>query len=284
MVRPSRTSGGTGLERIDDAHGLRHYLSTHPATYVGVAPYISDALPVNVGAVVWQDGLTLHPASVQLIGIPGLTARAFGYCGNDFGAVGTLARHQLDAIEDAVMKIGGWLRRYGYRGAFGVDFLMPENGAPLFMEVNPRFQGSTHASSQMSVEMSESCVMLDHVAAFLGMAAPRSLGLRDYTGGVCVGPLRHALHPPRPSHDRSRATCARRARSWARMPYRRSDNAGDRDRAGCVGGQDHGPRASDQHRLRSHRSLARDRRRVDRPGAVSRKRPASGSAVRGGSR
>ncbi|TFV88052.1 ATP-grasp domain-containing protein [Blastococcus sp. CT_GayMR20] len=176
MLRRSRTTGGVGLVRLDDGDRLAEVWPDEDEAFVSVAPFIGDAVPVNVSAVVWHDGVTLHPASIQLIGIPGVTTRRFGYCGNDFAAAEGLGRPVLDAIQDAVTRIGTWLRSRGYIGAFGADFLV-RDGVPLFTEVNPRFQGSTHLSCRISVELDESCLLTEHLAACLGMSAPASRSL-----------------------------------------------------------------------------------------------------------
>jgi hypothetical protein len=171
MLRRSRSSGGTGLVRLDDETGLRDAWLSSDEAYVSVAPYVDGGLPVNIGAVAWRDGVTFHPASVQLIGQPSLTRRPFGYCGNDFTAVNQLPASTIASMEHSTRVTGDWLRSQGYVGAFGIDFLV-KDGVPLFTEVNPRFQGSTHASCQLSVEMDESCLLLEHMAALLGLPAP----------------------------------------------------------------------------------------------------------------
>ena len=179
MLRRSRSSGGTGLVKVDDATQLASNWPKQAEAYVSVAPFIDGGVPLNVGAVVWPDGVTMHPASIQLIGIPSLTTRPFGYCGNDFGAANEMERATLEAVEAHVITVADWLRRNGFLGAFGVDFLV-KDGVPLFTEVNPRFQGSTHLSCEISVELDESCILLDHLAACLGLDVPRSMQLTDY--------------------------------------------------------------------------------------------------------
>lgn len=185
MLRRSRSSGGTGLVRVDDPKQIRDAWPHDREAYVSIAPYLDGGLPVNVGGVVWSDGITLHPASVQLIGIPSCTTRPFGYCGNDFALLSDLPADLLDEIERSTLLVAGWLRRHGYLGAFGVDYLV-KDGVPLFTEVNPRFQGSTHLSCEISTAMGEGCLLLDHLAAHLGIPAPPSLRLRDYLGSADV--------------------------------------------------------------------------------------------------
>ena len=190
MLRVSRSSGGAGLVRVDDPDSLARLWPHRPEAFVSAAPFLKDAIPINIGATVWHDGVTMRHPSVQLIGIPGCTTRPFGYCGNDFGLAADLGASTLETIEANVIALGRWLRRYAYLGTFGVDFLV-HRGQPLFTEINARFQGSTHASSQLSGEADESCVMLDHLAAMLGHDAPPSRPLHEVA--LEIPPLAHLV-------------------------------------------------------------------------------------------
>lgn len=178
VLRRSRTSGGEGIVRVDDPTQLSSQWPHVEEAFVSVAPYLDGGLPINVGATVWHDGVTVHYPSVQLIGIPNCVTRPFGYCGNDFGLAAELDPDLIDQIEHSTTVIGRWLGTFGYRGTFGVDFLVYQ-GKALFTEVNPRFQGSTHASSQLSVENGESCLVLEHLGAILGLDAPPQQPVRE---------------------------------------------------------------------------------------------------------
>jgi hypothetical protein len=178
MLRLSKSSGGTGFIRVDDPESLTASWPHRAEAFVSVTRFLDDVTPINIGATVWHDGVTMHHPSVQLIGIPTCTTRPFGYCGNDFALAGELGRRELATIEESVRAVGHLLRGYGYLGTFGVDFMVHE-GTPLFTEINPRFQGSTHASSQLSGEAGASCVILDHVAAILGGDAPTQRPLHE---------------------------------------------------------------------------------------------------------
>lgn len=173
MLRCNRGSGGAGMVRVDSPGDLERYWPEEAEAFIGVAPFLDAALPINVGATVWVDGVTVHHPSVQLIGIPNCVTRPFGYCGNDFGAAAELPARIIDQIERSTVAIGGWLRSCGYLGTFGVDFLV-HDGEPLFTEVNARFQGSTATSCRLSIEDGEACLVLEHVAAMLALPAPKS--------------------------------------------------------------------------------------------------------------
>lgn len=180
VLRPSRTSGGQGIVVVDDADQIDSVWPGAEDRLVAVAPFLQEALPINVGGVVYSDGsIRLHPASVQLIGIADATSKVFGYCGNDFARFTELDRPLVMAVDAAARLVGDWLRVEGYRGAFGVDFLVHE-GAPLFAEVNPRLQGSTSLSTRLSETIGQSDVVLEHLAAFLGLPPPSDLNLWDW--------------------------------------------------------------------------------------------------------
>ena len=177
VLRLSRTSGGEGIIRVDSAEEIARLWPETEEAFVCVAPYLRNVLPINVGATVWHDGVTVSYPSVQLIGIPDCVTRPFGYCGNDFCLARNLELRVLNDIEAYTMKIGSWLRTQGYIGTFGVDYLLGDDGVLRFTEVNPRFQGSTVAASRLAVEMGQPCLLLQHVAAVLGMPRPAAPSL-----------------------------------------------------------------------------------------------------------
>lgn len=179
VLRRSRTSGGQGFVHVESPDDLASAWPTVDEAFVSVSPFIGGGVPINVGATVWQDGnVTVHHPSVQLIGIESCVTREFGYCGNDFGRSRDLGDETVAQIEETTIAIGAWLHQHGYLGTFGVDFL-EHDGTPLFTEVNPRFQGSTHASCRLSIEAGEACLMLEHVAALLGLPSPERRPLRE---------------------------------------------------------------------------------------------------------
>lgn len=178
MLRRSTSSGGSGFTLVTQTEQLFESWPQQDESFVGISRYLAGTVPVNVGAVAWEDTVTVHHASVQLIGLPGFVTRPFGYCGNDFAAAKDLPTQIIDQIEEHTQTIGRWLIAHGYRGAFGADYLVSD-GVPLFTEVNPRFQGSTAASSRLSVEAGMPCLLLEHVGAFLHITPEPRPPLRD---------------------------------------------------------------------------------------------------------
>jgi hypothetical protein len=178
ILRPSHSSGGEGITLIEHPDDVDRLWPVREDHLVSVAPYFSNAVPVNVGGCVFDGEIvTLHPASVQLIGIPTCTSRQFGYCGNDFAAVRALPTGVLDELTATSLEVGRWLARQGYFGAFGIDYLVDDE-VVYFTELNARMQGSSAPAAELSAQLGVSDLILEHLAAGLGLApvAHRTLG------------------------------------------------------------------------------------------------------------
>jgi hypothetical protein len=169
VLRANYSDGGRGLTMVQANDDPRLHLPPHTEGFLAAAPFLHPNVPLNVSGCVFPDGtVTVHGPSLQLIGISACTTRPFGYCGNDFAAVGAaLDKEALGQLERLVVDTGRWLHTTGYRGAFGLDALYYE-GSIWLTEVNPRFQGSSAAAARVANRTGLPDVYLDHLAAFLG--------------------------------------------------------------------------------------------------------------------
>jgi len=179
--RCSTGAGGSGVFPFTSEQEYLERLPNHADGFVGITPLLSMALPLNVNACVYESGeIAVFGISFQLVGIRGLTRRPFGFSGNDFAAASDLPEEICDQAETTAASVGRWLHRYGYRGVFGLDFLW--NRDKLYVaEINPRFQASTPLSASINQAMDLPDPMTEHVAAFLGMHAPRRISTAEQT-------------------------------------------------------------------------------------------------------
>lgn len=182
VLRPERSSGGAGISVVADLEEFDKAWPADGPVYLSIAPVLADAVPLNVAGVVWRDGVSLHPASIQIVGDAAFTTRRFGYCGNDFAAVRRLGRKAVDDLERTALVVGRWLHSLGYLGAFGVDALLHDERIH-FTELNPRLQGSSTASAMISRRDELPCVLLEHLAALLHLSAPPSRSLWELASG-----------------------------------------------------------------------------------------------------
>ena len=179
VIRLNRSSGGTGLQLVRSSTELAAGIQADVDGFLGASPFLDPSIPLNVNACVYPGGVvSIHRPSLQLIGIPQCTRLLFGYCGNDFAAVEALGPDLLDQLEEVVRRVGGWLGRMGYRGAFGVD-AVEHQGQILVSEVNPRFQGSSEVSARIDAELGLPDLYMDHLSSYLGLPPLPSPPMRD---------------------------------------------------------------------------------------------------------
>jgi len=179
VLRANRSDGGAGLCVIRDRREVLDNMPDVKDGFFAAAPLLEPQIPVNINACIFDNGgISIHPPSLQLIGIEGCTRRRFGYCGNDFSAVKSLPRADIEKLESLTLQVGQWLYSQGYRGAFGIDALFHESTL-LLTEVNPRFQGSSLLSARLDRKLGRPDVVLCHLAAYLRRPAPPQIPLFD---------------------------------------------------------------------------------------------------------
>ena len=104
-----------------------------------VSEYLTPNVPINLHVLIYEKDIVILPPSIQLI------HQRHGrmlYFGGDY-----IAYSKIDAAIDRKFKEGARelcsvLKDRGYRGILGLDAII-YNGDVLFLEINPRFQGSS---------------------------------------------------------------------------------------------------------------------------------------------
>lgn len=105
-----------------------------------VSGYIASNIPLNLHAVLYDDSIVFFPGSVQIIVRSG---QRLLYRGADFSTFRALPDHIKNQFLTTAQPLCGAIQRLGYRGVLGVDGIWTERGI-FILEVNNRFQGSTH--------------------------------------------------------------------------------------------------------------------------------------------
>jgi len=191
VLRANRSDGGIGVRYVPDLDSLDAQWPSHNDGFLAATTFLSDSISLNLGVCVFQDGsVSFHGPSVQLIGIPELTRRHFGYCGNDFAAASQLDKDIWQQLERLAKTVAQWLRRQGYLGAFGIDALVYD-GQVYVSEINPRFQGSSLLSTRLDAMLDRPDIFLEHIAAFLGLQKPKIQPLDELA--AIQPPLAHAV-------------------------------------------------------------------------------------------
>lgn len=163
VVQASFSCGGSGTWLVTEENHKLVLAHLDPEGLYAVSPYQENSVSPNIHLIIYQEEVLLLPASIQLIraGQDG-----FSYQGADFPLYRSLPLQLDKQLKEQALNIGNILRKAGYRGVCGIDFLI-SSGRVYLMEINPRFQSSTfllnHAIREAGYQESLQSM---HLAAF----------------------------------------------------------------------------------------------------------------------
>ncbi len=182
VVQSPRGFMGKRTWRVADSHDWREVQATLRGRPAKVARMV-EGRPGTVNAVVDHTGATLVTAPiVQVTGEPALTPFAMGSCGNDF--TWRPAPHPGRGPEELVRRLGPALAARGFRGHFGIDFVVEDcPGGPVtwLIEINPRLTASMALYSAWCPVLAEA-----HLDAVSGSALPQRGALPPVEGGQLI--------------------------------------------------------------------------------------------------
>ncbi len=144
----------------------------YPLERVVMRKYV-DGFSLNVNAVIVSSDSGAKTVcsfpSIQITGLEECSNFPSAFCGNDFSAARSLKKSIILQVKSHINSIGAWMGKAGYRGIFGMDFVV--EGEKVYpVEINPRFQNSTalfNAVSALSGVNGENTLFMLHIAEFL---------------------------------------------------------------------------------------------------------------------
>lgn len=151
VVQKDNSAAGHGTAVIRSGEDLAAAGRLLGDAFIWAASW-AGSLSFNVNAVATGQGVLVGFPSVQIVGQPVLCGAPCGHGGNDFTAARQTPHEILTDIREQTRRIGGWIEVRGYRGLFGLDFVLEEtSGRPVAVDLNPRWQGSTSLQSQAEI-------------------------------------------------------------------------------------------------------------------------------------
>lgn len=128
-----------------------------------VSPYISESYAVNIHVCIADTCIIKFPLSLQ---INKLIDNRLLFCGSDYIASDSISNEIKTHINDKIEKICALLKAFGYKGILGIDLLVAKNHL-YFIEINPRFQGSSLPLNKGLIENNLPSLYDLHLDAFL---------------------------------------------------------------------------------------------------------------------
>lgn len=129
---------GTFLLTNDNFHTVNDILL--PLRSYLVSGYIKNSISVNTHVFISEKQTVLSPGSIQIIQI---INHQICYRGADFIAFKELPQICRDTIKELSLKIANIMRKTGYYGVAGLDFIIDAHNNVYCAEINPRFQASS---------------------------------------------------------------------------------------------------------------------------------------------
>ncbi|MFA6097618.1 MAG: hypothetical protein WC788_08420 [Candidatus Paceibacterota bacterium] len=133
---------------------------------VKIAKYLAGETFTINGCVAKGDVFVGKPI-YQITGFTDFNGNNMGTSGNDYAYSVTLGPEARKKIFDYTKKIGKYMSREGYRGIFGLDFIVPENGEVNLIEINPRLVGSIPVYTKLQIESGEFPFLAMHLGEFI---------------------------------------------------------------------------------------------------------------------
>ena len=147
---------GDGTILVENRDELSLLQEKFPERMARLSSYIHGP-SFTVNAIVTKDKIMMGNVSYQITGLPPFTDNRFSTIGNDWGlAHKMLNTRDLDHIKTIVYDIGIKLQKDGWKGLFGVDFVMEEKTRKIYLiEINARQPASTTYESILELEQRE---------------------------------------------------------------------------------------------------------------------------------
>ncbi|MBB1247213.1 ATP-grasp domain-containing protein, partial [Streptomyces durbertensis] len=216
LQRRENNLAGRGTVPVDTPEALPAALEAWAGHTLRLSRLV-PGLPLTVSACAAADRTVVSAVSHQLVGLPELTPGWGTHCGNQLVDDADLPAPLLARVRDTARAVGDVLRRHGFRGVFGLDLVVDDrvddNGTPVVVEINPRFQ--TVASLAQAAESAAGLLPLLglHVLACL---LPELPPVRAVQGPVPqLGQL--IVHARRPGHVAELPRAGRRRRQRTRL-------------------------------------------------------------------
>ncbi|HEY5713781.1 MAG TPA: ATP-grasp domain-containing protein [Candidatus Gracilibacteria bacterium] len=177
------SSGGRDTFVIDNITQFREVRNLNYNTPARISKFI-HGVELGVHAVATNRGTIVTDCYLQAIGIPELTDNQSMFCGIDFTSSQALPASVNQQVKTITKKIGESLYKYGYKGVFGVDFLLENQTNKVYvLEINPRFTAATNMMSFLLQKQDLLSPIALHFSEYLD-CIPETFSVEEYEQSI----------------------------------------------------------------------------------------------------
>jgi len=172
VIQHPTSGGGKGTFFIfegKDFLKVKEHLKKNPPQKLILAKYIEGPTPSITGCVTSFGIFSTRP-QYQICDAKVLYQRELGsgvFCGHDFSS-SDFSQRILKQAKEIVEKFASYLKKIGYRGIFGLDFVLDKKNEKLYLtECNPRLLGTFPTLTMVQIENGEVPILALHLLEFL---------------------------------------------------------------------------------------------------------------------
>lgn len=145
VVQHSQGSGGsrTFICTKENNKKLKNILKKDEIYAVSI--YMETNIPYNIHCIIGKEQIEIFPPSMQKLDV----TDKIEYIGSFYDI--KISKDLKDKFVNYTTKICSKLQKMGYRGVLGIDYIYTE-GELYFIEINPRFQGSTRQLDKILID------------------------------------------------------------------------------------------------------------------------------------
>lgn len=202
ILQDELLSGGKGTHVVSDVasfeKALRDIESNNGGTHVVISDFVTNFSERSLQCCVTQYGIFIGPMQTQIVGDELLANLSVPdgdrYCG---AQISPNDRHldKYDEMKRIAQSIGEHIQSLGYKGIYGIDFLIAENGTVYVLEINPRITGATPLVTALYREGQDIPFYLLHILELSGQ--PYEITDMSVNSSPAEGSL-FILHSQRP--------------------------------------------------------------------------------------
>ncbi len=177
VIQLPRGFSGNSTFLISNKKDLDKIVEKYKNRKVKIAKYLSGET-CTINACATKFGIAVSQPIFQITGLTVYNKNSLGTSGNDYARGNNLRNGQKKKIFDYTKKIGKYMRKSGYKGWFGLDFIINKNSVDL-IEINPRLTASVGVFTKLQIQNEQAPFLFLHLAEFLNINYKKKL-LSDY--------------------------------------------------------------------------------------------------------
>ncbi len=166
VVQFDRGLAGEGTFLLKDETVIADFAASYEGKSGVAAPKVTGRT-ITLNACVVSSGVVLGAPFLQISGVKELNATWSGTCGNDYGVELGITAEQRQNIFDQTLAVGELMRGRGYKGLFGLDFMVSDQ--VQLIEINARPPASVPTFTQLEHANDEVPLLGLHLLEFLGI-------------------------------------------------------------------------------------------------------------------